>query len=113
MFSQRASFSLIFQVNKRGIWKITVVNCFKTVQCDKCKMWVPNICSFTTESQYESVQNTNCTWICPLFDFFNFSDSFFTDQSNLENQNMFDPLAEDGGTRTPPTLIGITNLSAD
>ena len=50
------------------------------------------------------------TQIAPAFvlnlTFFNFSDSFFTDQSNLENQNMFDLLAKDGGTRTPPTLIG-------
>ena len=30
-----------------------------------------------------------------------FSDSFFTDQINLENQNRFEPLAKDGGTITP------------
>ena len=33
-----------------------------------------------------SVENTNCTWICPKCDFFNFSDSFFADHLNLENE---------------------------
>ena len=36
-------------------------------------------------------------------DFFNFSDSFFADQLNLENQYRFDPLAKDSGTKTPQT----------
>ena len=35
--------------------------------------------------------------------FFNFSDSFFADQLNLENQYRFDPLAKDSGTKTPQT----------
>ena len=49
------------------------------------------------------MKNTNCSWICPKCDFFNFLDSFFTDQLNLENQNRFDLLAKDSGTRTPQT----------
>ena len=67
----------------------------KAVQCDKCEMWIHNKCSLITESEFDSVENTNCTWICPKGDFFNFSDSFFADQSNLEYQNRFDPLANE------------------
>ena len=58
-----------------------VLNCHKAVQCDKCDMWVHNDCSFLSDSQYETMQNTNCTWICPKCDFFNFSDSFFLTNS--------------------------------
>ena len=35
--------------------------------------------------------------------FFNFSDSFFTDQLNLENENRFDPLANGSGTKASQT----------
>ena len=56
-----------------------------------------------TESEFDSVENTNCTWICPKCDFFNFSDSFFADQLNLENENRFDPLANGSGTKASQT----------
>ena len=36
------------------------------------------------------LNNTNCTWICPKCEFFNFSDSFFGEQMNLETENRFD-----------------------
>ena len=42
----------------------------KAVQCDKCEMWIHNKCSLITESEFDSVENTNCTWICPKCDFF-------------------------------------------
>ena len=35
------------------------------------------------------MQNSSCTWICPKCEFFNFSDSFFFEQLNLEDQNRF------------------------
>ena len=41
----------------------------KAVQCDKCEMWIHNKCSLITESEFDSVENTNCTWICPKCDF--------------------------------------------
>ena len=66
-------------------------------------MWIHNEYSLITESEFDSVENTNCTWICPKCDFFNFSDSFFADQLNLENQNRFDQLAKDSGTKAPQT----------
>ena len=50
------------------------------------------------------MKNTNFTWICPKCDVFNFSDSFFADQLNLENQNRFDPLAKDSRTKTHQTV---------
>ena len=43
------------------------------------------------ETQYETVNNSNCTWICPKCEFFNFSDSFFGEQVNLETENRFVP----------------------
>ena len=63
-----------------------------------CEMWVHNGCSFITESQYETLQNTNCTWICPKCKFSNFSNSLFDDQLNLETQNRFDPLTNEKKT---------------
>ena len=35
--------------------------------------------------------------------FFNFSDSFFADQLNLENENRFDPLANGSGKKASQT----------
>ena len=62
---------------------------------DNCEMWIHNGCSFITESQYETLKNTNCTWICPKCDLFNFSDFFFFffffEHLNLENQNRLIP----------------------
>ena len=66
-------------------------------------MWIHNKCSLITESEFDSVENTNCTWICPKCAFFNFSDSFFADQLNLENENRFDPLANVSGTKASQT----------
>ena len=66
-------------------------------------MWIYNKCSLITESEFDSVENTNCTWICQKCDFFNFLDSFFADQLNLENQNRFDPLANGSGTNASQT----------
>ena len=66
-------------------------------------MWIHNKCSLITESEFDSIENTNCTWICPKCDFFNFSDSFFADQLNLENENRFDQLANGSGTKASQT----------
>ena len=75
----------------------------KAIQCDKCEMWVHNDCSFVTDFQYETMQNSSCTWICPKCEFFNFSDSFFSEQLNLEDQNRFISLAKDSEISTPST----------
>ena len=81
-----------------------VLNSHKAVQCDKCEMWVRNNCSFMSDSEYETMQNSNCTWICPKCDFFNFSDSFFNEQFNLESENRFDLLAKGHETKSTETL---------
>ena len=81
-----------------------VLNSHKAVQCDKCEMWVHNNCSFMSDSEYETMQNSNCTWICPKCDFFNFSDSFFNEQFNLESENRFDLLAKGHETKSTETL---------
>ena len=74
-----------------GLCSGAVLKDHKAVQCDICEIWVHNGCSFITESQYEILQNTNCTWICPKCEFFRFFFFFFFyDQLNLENQNRFD-----------------------
>ena len=81
-----------------------VLNSHKAVQCDKCEMWVHNNCSFMSDSEYETMQNSNCTWICPKCDFFNFSDSFFNEQFNLESENRFDLLARGHEIKSTETL---------
>ena len=65
---------------------VTVLNSHKAVKCDKCEMWVHNKCYFVSETQYENIQNSNCSWICPKCDFLNFSDSFFSDKLNRKNK---------------------------
>ena len=74
----------------------------KAVRCDSCDMWIHNECSFIAETQYEIVNNTNCTWICPKCEFFNFSDSFFGEQVNLETENRFVPLTKEKKNRSSP-----------
>ena len=54
--------------------------------------------------EYETMQNSNCAWICPKCDFFNFSDSFFNEQFNLESENRFDLLAKGHETKSTETL---------
>ena len=86
-----------------GLYSGDVLNNHKAVQCDKCETWVHNDCSFVTDFQYETMQNSSCTWICPKCEFFNFSHSIFSEQLNLEDQNRFVPLTKDTETRTPST----------
>ena len=86
-----------------GICSGAVLNDQKAVKCDKCNRWVHNDCSFVTDFQYETMQNSSCTWICPKCDFFNFSDSFFCEQLNLEDQNRFISLVKGSQTRTDST----------
>ena len=96
-----------------GLCSGAVLYGHKAVQCDKCEIWIHNKCSLITESEFDSVENTRCTWICPKCDFFNFSDSFFADQLNLENENRFDPLANGSGTKASQTGSDKANLSLD
>ena len=77
-----------------GLCSGAVLKGHKAVRCDSCDMWIHNECSFIAETQYEIVNNTNCTWICPKCEFFNFSDSFFGEQVNLETENRFVPLTK-------------------
>ena len=60
-----------------GLCSGAVLYGHKVVQCDKCEMWIHNKCALITESEFDSVENTNCIWICPKSEFFNFSDFFF------------------------------------
>ena len=53
-----------------GLCSGAVLYGHKAVQCDKCEMWIHNECSLITESEFDSVKNTNCTRICPKCDFF-------------------------------------------
>ena len=48
------------------------------------------------------MNNSNCTWICPKCEFFNFSDSFFDEQVNLETENRFVPLTKEKKARSSP-----------
>ena len=71
-----------------GLCSGAVLNDHTEVQCDKCKMWVHNDCSFVTDFEYKTMQNLSCTWICPKCEFFNFSDSFISEQLNLVEQKL-------------------------
>ena len=82
----------------------------KAVQCDSCDMWIHSECSFITETQYETVSNTNCTWISPKCDFFNFSDSFFGEQVNLETENRFVSLTKEKKDRSSPCCTNKSSL---
>ena len=68
---------------------------------------------FVTDLEYKTMQNSSFTWICPKCEFFNFSDSFFSEQLNLVDQNRYSSLAKDGETRTSSTGTKITILSVD
>ena len=88
-----------------GLCSGAVLKGHKAVQCDSCDMWLHNECSFITKTQHETVSNTNCTWICPKCEFFNFSDSFFGEQVNLETENRFVPLTKEKKDRSSPCGI--------
>ena len=85
-----------------GLCSGAVLKGHKAVQCDNCDMWIHNECSFIAETQYETVNNTNCTWICPKCELFNFSDSFFGEQVNVETENRFVPLTKVKKDRSSP-----------
>ena len=85
-----------------GLCSGAVLKGHKAVQCDSCDMWIHNECSFIAETQHETVSNTNCRWICPKCDCFNFSDSFFGEQVNLETENMFVPLTKEKKDMSSP-----------
>ena len=83
-----------------GLCSGTVLKGHKAFRCDSCDMWIHNECSFIAETQYDTVNNTNCTWICPKCEFFNFSDSFFGEQVNWETENRFVPLTKEKKDRS-------------
>ena len=85
-----------------GLCSGAVLKGHKAVQCDNCDMWIHNECSFIAETHYETVNNTNCTWICRKCEFFNFSDSFFGEQVNVETENRFVPLTKVKKDRSSP-----------
>ena len=85
-----------------GLCSGAVLKGHKAVRCDSCDMWIHNECSFIAETQYEIVNNTNCAWICPKCEFFNFSDSCFGEQVNLETENRFVPLTKEKKDRSSP-----------
>ena len=80
---------IVLTIADCGLCSGAVLKGHKAVQCDSFDMWIHNECSFIAETQFETVNNTNCTWICPKCEFFNFSDSFFGEQVNLETENRF------------------------
>ena len=81
-----------------GLCSDAVLKNHKAVQCDNCEMWVHNGCSFMTESQYETLQNTTVPGFAQNVYFSTFPILFFYDQLNLENQNRFDLLTKEKKT---------------
>ena len=72
---------------------------FETENRFVCRTWKLRI---GFETQYETVKNTNCKWICPKCEFFNFSGSFFGEQVNLETENRFVPLTKEKTDKFSP-----------
>ena len=71
-----------------GLCSGTVLKGHKAVRCDSCDMWIHNECSFKLSMK--------------LCEFFNFSDSFFGEQVNLESENRFVPLTKEKKDRSSP-----------
>ena len=86
----------------RGLCNGAVLKGHKAVRYERCDMWIHNEWSFIAETQYETVNNTNCTWNCPKCEFFNFSNSFFGEQVNLETKNRYVPLTKEKKDRSSP-----------
>ena len=79
-----ALFSFLFFLHRGA-----VLNGHSTVQCGRCEMWINTECSFISDTEYGTLVNSNCSWICPKCEVLNFSDSFCSDLIELENQNTF------------------------
>ena len=45
-----------------GLCSCAVLNGHKAVQCDLCEMWIHNECSYISFGEYETLENTNCSW---------------------------------------------------
>ena len=43
-----------------GLCSGAILKGHKAVRCESCDMWIHNECSFIAETQYETVNNTNC-----------------------------------------------------
>ena len=56
---------------------------------------------------------SNCSRICPKCEFFNLSDAYFSGQFNLEEQNKFDPLANDGSCDSNTCETGTNKNGSD
>ena len=83
-----------------------VFNCHKAVQCDQCELWIHNECFLISQSEYEALENSNCTWIRPKCEMINFSD--FDTQCNLESPNRFEPLVKKANEyRNPNSTNGL------
>ena len=93
-----------------GLCSGTVLKGHKAVRCDSCDMWNHNECSFIAETQYETMNNINCTWFCPKCEFFNFSDSFFGGHVNLETENRFVPLTKEKKDSSSPCGTNISSF---
>ena len=84
-----------------GLCSGAVLNGHKAVQCDRCEMWIHTECSFVLDAEYGTLVNSNCSWICTKCEVLNFSDSFFSELTELEKQNRFEPLSREKGDKSP------------
>ena len=76
-------------------------------------MWIHSECSFIAETQYETVKNTNCTWICPKCEFFNFSGSFVGEQVRSETENRFVSLTKEKKDKSSPCGINLGDVTVN
>ena len=64
-------------------------------------MWIHTECSFISDAEYGTLENSICSWICPKYKVLNFSDFFFSELIEVENQNRFEPLSREKGNKSP------------
>ena len=59
------------------------------------------------------MNNANCIWIYPKCELFNFSDSFFGEQVNLETENRFVPLTKEKKDMSSPCCANKSSFSSE
>ena len=74
-------------------------------------MWTHTECSFISDAEYGTLENSICSWICPKYKVLHFSDSFFSELIEVENQNRFEPLSREKGKPSVVKWLKVGNIN--
>lgn len=75
----------------------------KGVECDRCLKWVHASCGGVNDAEYSNLEGKNCTWVCPMCDFMNFSDTLFNTSMDSTTSNLFSALNDNDEGNTSYT----------